>query len=40
VAVTAEARAQQGIPKPAEVKATVEYLKQEDPAHNEDLQKS
>jgi len=40
VPVTAEARAQQGIPKPAVVKATVEYLKQEDPAHNEDLQKS
>jgi len=40
VPVTAEAWAQQGIPKPAVVKATVEYLKQEDPAHNEDLQKS
>src|SRR3954469_25349009 len=31
VPVTAEARAQQGIPKPAVVKATVEYLKREDP---------
>ena len=40
VPVTAEARAQQGIPKPAVVKATVQYLKTEDPAHNEDLQKS
>jgi len=40
VAVTAEARAQQGIPKPAVVQATVQYLKTEDPAHDEDLQKS
>jgi membrane protein len=40
VPVTAEARAQQGIPKPADVKATVEYIKHEDPAHDENLQKS
>lgn len=40
VAVTAEARAQQGIPEPAEVKETIEYLKHEDPAHDEDLKKS
>ena len=40
VSVTAEAKAQQGIPEPTEVKATIEYLKQEDPAHDEDLQKS
>ena len=40
VAVTAEARAQQGIPEAAEVKATVEYIKHEDPAHDENLQKS
>ena len=29
IPITAEARAEQGIPKPEEVKATVEYLKQE-----------
>lgn len=40
IPVTAEARAKQGIPEPAAVKATVEYLKHEDPAHDEDLQKS
>jgi membrane protein len=40
VPVTAEARAQQGIPEPEQVKATVEYMKHEDPAHDEDLQKS
>jgi membrane protein len=40
VPVTAEARAEQGIPDPQTVKATVEYLKHEDPAHDEDLQKS
>jgi membrane protein len=40
VPITDEARAQQGIPKPTEVKATIEYLKREDPAHDEDLQKS
>ncbi len=40
VPVTAEARAKQGIPEPEEVKATVEYLKHEDPAHDEDLPKS
>jgi membrane protein len=40
VPVTAEARAQQGIPKPEVVKATVEYIKHEDPAHDESLQKS
>jgi membrane protein len=40
VPVTAEARAEQGIPDPEVVQATVEYLKQEDPARDEDLQKS
>jgi hypothetical protein len=40
VPVTAEARAQQGIPKAEVVKATVEYIKHEDPAHDESLQKS
>jgi membrane protein len=40
VPVTAEARAKQGIPEPEAVKATVEYLKQEDPAHDEELPKS
>jgi membrane protein len=38
--VTAEARALQGIPEPEQVKATVEYLKHEDPAHDDNLQKS
>ncbi|HEY7119390.1 MAG TPA: YihY/virulence factor BrkB family protein [Tepidisphaeraceae bacterium] len=40
VPVTAEARAEQGIPDPAQVKATVEYLKHEEPARDEDLPKS
>jgi membrane protein len=40
VPVTAEARAEQGIPEPAQVKATVEYIKHEEPARDEDLAKS
>jgi membrane protein len=40
VPVTPEARAAQGIPEPEQVKATVEYIKHEDPAHDEDLLKS
>jgi membrane protein len=40
VAVTAEARAQQGIPKPEQVKAAVELTKKVDPARDEDLPKS
>ena len=38
--VTAEAHAVQGIPEPEQVKATVEYLKHEDPTHDDNLQKS
>jgi hypothetical protein len=40
VPVTPEARAAQGIPEPEQVKATVEYLRHEEPAHDEDLLKS
>jgi membrane protein len=40
VPVTKEARAEQGIPDPKQVAATVEYLKETDPAHDENLQKS
>ena len=40
VPVTAEARAEQGIPKPEEVKETIEYLQRTDPTKDEDLQKS
>jgi membrane protein len=40
VPVTKEARAQLGIPDRKEVHETIEYLKREDPAHDEDLQKS
>jgi membrane protein len=40
VAVTAEARAQQGIPKPAQVQAAIELTKRADPARDQDLPKS
>jgi membrane protein len=40
VPVTPEARAEQGIPKPQEVKETIEYLQRTDPTKDEDLQKS
>jgi membrane protein len=40
VPVTAEARAQQGIPEPAQVEAAIDAVKHEDPARDEDLQKS
>jgi hypothetical protein len=40
VAVTAEARARQGIPKPEQVEAAVELTKKIDPARDEELPKS